>query len=73
MAASREARLTKHVCCHTLRRSYATGLRERGVDLRVIQALLGHRSIRSTVGYVHLTSGTMKNVQACLNGLMADL
>jgi len=73
VAASREARLTKHVCCHTLRRSYATGLRERGVDLRVIQALLGHRSIRSTVGYVHLTSGTMKNVQACLNGLMADL
>ena len=73
VAASREARLTKHVGCHTLRHSYATGLLEHGVDLRIIQALLGHRSIRSTIGYVHLTSGTMKNVQVCLDGWMADL
>jgi len=73
VAAAREARLTKHVSCHTLRHSYATGLLEKGVDLRVIQWLLGHRSIRSTALYAHLTSGTIQKVQTTINGLMADL
>jgi integrase/recombinase XerD len=73
VAAAREARLTKHVSCHTLRHSYATGLLERQVDLRVIQWLLGHRSIRSTALYAHLTSGTIQKVQGTINDLMADL
>ena len=71
--AAQEAHLTKHVSCHTLRHSYATGLLEDGLDLRVIQGLLGHHSIRSTAGYAHLTSGTMKNVQAAVNNRMANL
>jgi site-specific recombinase XerD len=71
--AAQEAHLTKHVSCHTLRHSYATGLLEDGLDLRVIQRLLGHHSIRSTAGYAHLTSGTMKNVQAAVNNRMANL
>ena len=73
VAAAREARLTKHISCHTLRHSYATGLLEHQVDLRVIQWLLGHRSIRSTALYAHLTSGAIQKVQTTLNGLMADL
>jgi site-specific recombinase XerD len=71
--AAQEARLTKHVSCHTLRHSYATGLLEDGMDIRLIQGLLGHHSIRSTVGYAHLTSGTLKNVHALINKRMADL
>jgi site-specific recombinase XerD len=73
VAAARETGLTKHVSCHTLRHSYATGLLERQIDLRVIQWLLGHRSIRSTALYAHLTSGTVQKVQTTINGLMADL
>jgi len=71
--AAQEAHLTKHVSCHTLRHSYATGLLEREIDLRVIQGLLGHHSIRSTALYTHLTGGAMQKVQTTLNGLMADL
>ena len=72
-AAAREAKLNKSVGCHTLRHSYATHLLEEGVDLRNIQTLLGHRSIRSTVGYLHLTPNGRKNVQGSIDDLMGDL
>jgi site-specific recombinase XerD len=71
--AAQDAKLTKAVCCHTLRHSYATHLLEQGVDLRSIQGLLGHRSIRSTIPYLHLTQRAMKNVHRSVNDLMADL
>jgi len=72
-AATEDTKLTKHVSCHTLRHSYATHLLELGVDLRVIQGVLGHRSIRTTILYLHLTANTLKNVQVIVNNLMADL
>ena len=73
VAALRGSGITKHVSCHTLRHSYATHLLEEGVDLRVIQGLLGHRSLRSTFVYLHLTQATMKAVQGSVDELMADL
>jgi site-specific recombinase XerD len=72
-AAARDCQLTKAVCCHTLRHCYATHLLEQGVDLRSIQGLLGHRSIRSTIPYLHLTQRAMKNVHRSIDDLMADL
>jgi len=72
-AAARDAKLTKLIGCHTFRHSYATHLLEDGVDLRTIQTLLGHRSIRSTIGYLHLTQRAMKNVHRSVNDLMGDL
>jgi len=72
-AAAQDAKLTKPIGCHTLRHSYATHLLEDGVDLHTIQMLLGHRSIRSTIGYLHLTQRAMKNVHRSVNDLMSDL
>jgi site-specific recombinase XerD len=43
------------------------------VDIRVIQGLLGHRSLRTTVVYLHLTQATLKAVQATIDQLMGDL
>ncbi len=69
-ATLRQSNIRKNVSCHTLRHSYATHLAEAGVHLRVIQALLGHKSITSTFVYMHLTQGTMANVQKKINEIM---
>jgi integrase/recombinase XerD len=72
-AALRESGIHKSASVHTLRHSYATHLLEAGVNLRQIQAWLGHRSLRTTTLYTHLTQQGEDLARHAVDGLMAGL
>ena len=71
--AAAAAGLDDSITVHTLRHSFATHLLEDGVDLRVIQDLLGHRHIASTTRYTRVAVNTIRQVQSPLSFLDTDL
>lgn len=72
-AARLDAGLTKPATIHTLRHSYGTHLLEAGISLRTIQQVLGHKSLRTTELYMHVTQPGIEHLQETLDRLMVGL
>jgi len=73
LGALQESGVTKEATVHTLRHSWATHLYEAGVDLRIIQAYLGHSSPATTSIYTHLTPKTTEPARLTINQVVENL
>jgi integrase/recombinase XerD len=67
--AAEAANIKKPVTLHTLRHSFSTHLLERGTDIRVIQALLGHDKLETTARYARVATGLISSVESPLDQL----
>ena len=63
------AGIKKAVTLHALRHSFATHLLERGTDIRIIQALLGHDKLDTTARYTRVATGMIANIESPLDQL----
>lgn len=68
---AKRAGITKSVTPHTLRHSYATHLLDAGTDLRTIQVLLGHRNLKTTAIYLHVSQAKIAAAASPLDLLYA--
>jgi site-specific recombinase XerD len=65
-AAKAAAEIDKRVSLHTLRHCFATHLLEQGVDIRLIQVLLGHTKLNTTAHYSQVDSSTLRAIKSPL-------
>ncbi len=67
-----KAGIQKEASVHTLRHSFATHLLEQGVNLFVIQKLLGHKYIQSTLIYLHLQTPSMSKAISPIDRILEE-
>lgn len=67
--AKKGAAISRPVCVHSLRHSFASHLLESGTDIRAIQVLLGHRSLRTTTVYLHVSPECLASVRSPYDGI----
>jgi len=65
--------IPRDITARSLRHSYATHLIEKGVDIRQVQAILGHLNLKTTERYTHLTNVTQHNARQQITSLMNAL
>jgi len=65
--AAEAAGIKKSVTLHALRHSFATHLLERGTDIRIIQALLGHDKLDTTARYTRVATGMIAGIKSPLD------
>jgi integron integrase len=70
--AVKKAGIVKHASVHTLRHSFATHLLMKGVNIREIQSLLGHKSVETTMIYTHVLRNMANAPQSPLDMLLKD-
>ena len=71
-ASAKLAGLEKHVSLHSLRHAFATHLLEQGVDIRLIQVLLGHKKLETTAMYSQVANRTLRDTHSPLDALSLD-
>jgi site-specific recombinase XerD len=69
--AARRAGIAKPVGCPTFRHAFATHLLEAGHNIRVVQELMGHKDVETTMIYTHLMNNSLAAIRSPVDALCA--